>query len=71
MKPVPCFEINKRLAEAAREAEARKNRAIAQLTEKLGIRSDDRFGIRSDDRFGSAVRDLIDADRRALKERGQ
>ena len=63
MKPVPCFEINKRLAEAAREAEARKNRAIAQLTEKLGIRSDDRFG--------SAVRDLIDADRRALKERGQ
>ena len=63
MKPVPCFEINKQLAEAAREAEARKNRAIAQLTEKLGIRGDDRFG--------SAVRDLIDADRRALKERGQ
>lgn len=63
MKPVPCFEINKRLAEAAREAEARKNRAIEQLTEKLGIRSDDRFG--------RAVRDFIDADRRALKERGQ
>ena len=63
MKPMPCFEVNKRLAEAAREAEARKNRAIAQLTEKLSIRSDDRFG--------SAVRDLIDADRRALKERGQ
>ena len=63
MKPVPCFEINKQLAEASREAEARKNRAIAQLTEKLGIRSDDRLG--------SAVRDFIDADRRALKERGQ
>ena len=63
MKPVPCFEVNKRLAEAAREAEARKNRAIEQLTEKLGVRSDDRFG--------SAVRGLIDAGRRALKERGQ
>jgi hypothetical protein len=63
MKPVRCFEVNKRLAEAAREAEARKNRAIEWLTEKLGILSDDRFG--------SAVRDLIEADRRALKERGQ
>ena len=63
MKPVPCFEVNKRLEEAAREAEARKNRAIERLKEKLGIRSDDRFG--------SAVCDLIDADRRTLKERGQ
>ncbi len=61
MKPVPCFEVNKRLAEAAREAEARKNRAIERLTEKLGIPSDHRC----------AVRDLIDAGKHALKERGQ
>ena len=63
MKPVPCFEVNKRLEEAAREAEARKNRAIERLTEKLGIPSDDRFG--------SAVHDLTDAGKHALKERGQ
>ena len=61
MKPVPCFEVNKRLAEAAREAEARKNRAIERLTEKLGIPSDHRC----------AVRDLTDAGKHALKERGQ
>ena len=45
MKPVPCFEVNKRLAEAAREAEARKNRAIERLTEKLGIPSDHRSAL--------------------------
>lgn len=61
MKPVPCFEVNKRLEEAAREAEARKNRAIERLTEKLGIPRDNRC----------AVRDLNDADKHALKERGQ
>jgi hypothetical protein len=61
MKPVPCFEVNKRLEEAAREAEARKNRAIERLTEKLGIPSDHR----------RAVRDLNDAGEHALKERGQ
>ncbi|HTG03943.1 MAG TPA: hypothetical protein VK635_07770 [Bradyrhizobium sp.] len=63
MKPVPCFEVNKRLEEAAREAEARKNRAIERLTEKLGTPSDHCCG--------SAVRDLIDAGKHALKERGQ
>jgi hypothetical protein len=61
MKPVPCFEVNKRLEEAAREAEARKNRAIERLTEKLGIPGDHR----------RAARDLNDAGKHALKERGQ
>ena len=61
MKPVPCFEVNKRLEEAAREAEARKNRAIERLTEKLGIPSGHR----------RAVRDLNDAGKPAMEERGQ
>ena len=63
MKPVPCFKTNEQLAEAAREAEGRKNRAIARLTERLGIRNDDRFE--------GAMRDPIDADKRALQEKGQ
>ncbi len=63
MKPVLCFEVNQQLVQAAREAEERKNRAIERLMEKLDI------GDR--DHFGQAVRDLIDADKRALKERGQ
>jgi|HubBroStandDraft_6_1064221.scaffolds.fasta_scaffold4807895_2 hypothetical protein len=63
MKSVPCFEVNKKLEEAAREAEARKNRAIERLTERLGISTGDRFG--------RAVRDLINADKRALQEKGQ
>jgi hypothetical protein len=63
MKPVPCFEVNQQLVQAANEAEERKNRAIERLMEKLDI------GDR--DQFGQALRDLIDADKRALKERGQ
>jgi hypothetical protein len=63
MKPVPCFEVNKQLEEAAREAEVRKNRAIERLTEKLRTSSCDRFG--------HGVRDLIDADKRALQEKGR
>jgi hypothetical protein len=61
MKPVPSFEVNKQLKEAACEAEARKNRAIERLTEKLDVGSGDRFG--------HAVRDLIDADQRVLQEK--
>jgi hypothetical protein len=63
MKPVPSFEVNKQLEEAAGEAEARKNRAIERLTEKLGVGSGDRIG--------HAIRDLIDADKRALQEKRQ
>jgi len=63
MKSQPCFEVDKQLEEAARQAEARKNRAIDRLTEKLGVGSADRFG--------PAVRDLIDADKRALQEKGR
>jgi hypothetical protein len=61
MKPAPCFEVNKRLEEAAWEAEARKHRAIERLLEKLGIPSDHR----------RAVREFNDAGEHALKERGQ
>jgi hypothetical protein len=63
MKPQPCFEVDKQLEEAARQAEARKNRAIERLTEKLTIGSTDRFG--------RAVHDLIDSDKRALQEKGR
>jgi hypothetical protein len=63
MKPVPCFEVNQQLVQAAHKAEQRKNRAIERLMEKLNI------GGR--DQFGQALRDLIDADKRALRERGQ
>jgi hypothetical protein len=62
MKPQPCFEVDKQLEEAARQAEARKNRAIRRLTEKLVNDSADRFG--------HAVHDLID-DKRALQEKGR
>ena len=63
MKSQPCFEVDKQLEEAARQAEARKNRAIERLTEKLSVGSADRFG--------HAVRDLIDADKRSLQEKGR
>ena len=63
MKPHPCFEVNRELEVAARQAERRKRDAIARLVEKLGI------GKR--DRFGQAMRDLIDVDKRLLEEKGR
>jgi len=61
MKPPPCFKVNKPLEEAARKAEQRKAEAIDKLMGKLGPRGE----------FEQAMHDLIDADKRALKERGQ
>jgi hypothetical protein len=61
MKPLPGFEVNKPLEEAARKAEQRKAEAIDKLMGKLGPRGE----------FEQAMHDLIDADKRALKERGQ
>lgn len=61
MKPQPCFETNKTLEVAARQAERRKNQAIAKLMRKLAPH----------DRFDQAMADLIDADKRTLDERGQ
>jgi hypothetical protein len=61
MKPLPCFEVNKPLEEVARKAEQRKAEAIDKLMGKLGPRGE----------FEQAMHDLIDADKRALKERGQ
>jgi hypothetical protein len=61
MKPHPCFETNKTLEEAARHAEARKNQAIDKLMGKLGPRGE----------FEQAMSDLIDADKRALQEKGR
>ena len=68
MKPQPCFEPPKHLEEAAEQAERRKREAIARLKEKLG----------DGDRFEPAMRDsahshapAIDADRRALQEKGK
>ena len=63
MKPQPCFEPPKHLEEIAELAERRKREAIAQLLEKLGINNRDRFE--------QALRDLIDADKRALQEKGK
>jgi hypothetical protein len=63
MKPHPCFEVNKELEVAARQAERRKRDAIARLVEKLGI------GNRN--RFGQAMRDLIAVDKRVLEEKGR
>jgi hypothetical protein len=61
MKPLPCFEVNKQLEEAARKAEQRKAEAIDKLMGKLGPRSE----------FEQAMHDLIDADKRALQEKGR
>ena len=61
MKPHPCFETNKQLEAAARQAEERKNTALDKLMGKLGPNG----------RFEQAMQELIDADRRALKEKGQ
>ena len=61
MKPHPCFKTNKTLEEAARHAEARKNQAIDKLMGKLGPRGE----------FEQAMSDLIDADKRALQEKGR
>ena len=63
MKPQPCFDPPRHLEEAAELAERRKREAIARLCGKLGIRNRNRFE--------QAVCDLIDADRRALQERGK
>jgi hypothetical protein len=63
MKPHPCFEVDKELEVAAWQAEWRKRDAIARLVEKLGV------GNR--DRFGQAMRDLIDADKCVLEEKGR
>ncbi len=61
MKPQPCFETNKQLEDAARRAEERKNLAIDRLMGKLGPK----------DAFERAMHELIDADKRALKEKIQ
>jgi hypothetical protein len=61
MKPLPCFEVNKPLEEAARKAEQRKAEAIDKLMGKLGPRGE----------FEQAMSDLIDADKRALQEKGR
>ena len=61
MKPQPCFETNKELEAAARRAEQRKNQAIDRLMGKLGPK----------DGFEQAMHELIDADKRALEERGR
>ena len=60
MKPEPCFAPPKHLEEAAEAAEQRKREAIEKLARKL-----------AGDQFGQAVRDLIDADKRAIQEKGQ
>jgi hypothetical protein len=65
MKPLPCFEVNQQLEEAARDAEQRKNRAIERLTKKLGGRLTD------GGRFERAIVDVIDADKYALQEKGR
>jgi hypothetical protein len=59
--PHPCFETNKALEEAARRAAERKNQALDRLMGKLGPNG----------RFEQAMHGLIDADRRALKEKGK
>jgi hypothetical protein len=61
MKPVPCFEVNKELEEAARAAEERKVQAIDRLSAKLGPQGE----------FEWAMHDLIDADKRALQEKSK
>jgi hypothetical protein len=61
MRPHPCFETNKPLEEAARTAEERKVQAIDRLNAKLGPRGE----------FERAMVDLIDADKRAIQEKGR
>jgi hypothetical protein len=63
MKPQPCFEPPKQLEAAAALAEKRKREAIDRLTEKLAPSGNDRFE--------QAMRDLIDADKKALQEKGR
>ena len=57
----PCFETNKALEEAARRAAERKNQALDKLMGKLGPKG----------AFEQAMHELLDADRRALKEKGK
>ena len=57
------FEPPKALEEAAEAAELRKRRAIQMLAEKLTSTPVDRFE--------RAMRDLIDADKKALEEKGR
>jgi hypothetical protein len=59
--PKPCFEQNKRLLAAAERAEERKNQAIDRFMGRLGPKG----------AFEQAMQDVIDADRRALKEKGK
>jgi hypothetical protein len=66
MKTLPCFEVNKDLEEAAREAEQRKNRAIERLTGKLIGRPPT-----DGQRFEPMIVDVIEADKPAPKERGR
>jgi hypothetical protein len=61
MKLQPCFEPPKHLEEIADLAERRKREAIQRLRDKLG----------DGDQFGQAIRNLIDADKRALQEKGK
>jgi hypothetical protein len=63
MKTQPCFEPPRHLEEAAELAEQRKREAIARLSEKLGISNRDRFE--------QAIRELINADKRVLQEKGK
>ena len=63
MKTQPVFEPPKALEEAAEAAEQRKRRAIQTLAEKLTPTPADRFE--------QAMRDLIDADKKALQEKGR
>jgi hypothetical protein len=63
MKPHPCLEANKILEEAAARAEQRKHQAIDRLSEALGQPQEDGFH--------KAMVDLIEADKRALKEKGR
>lgn len=60
MKPQPAFEPPKHLEEAADAAERRKREAIEALKAKL-----------APDPFEQAMRDMIDADKRARKEKGR
>jgi hypothetical protein len=56
----PCFKPPKHLEEAAAAAELRKRRAIEVLAEKLAPSA-----------FERAMRELIEADEKALREKGR
>jgi hypothetical protein len=70
MKPQPVFDPPKHLEEAAELAERRKREAIARLSEKLGISNRDRFEQALRDSAHSHA-PVIDADKRALQEKGK